>query len=319
MVYLSGTDCWLHTVKRQVARLSLGSFSVVRFDSRTSGCISPFRAFSNSHKAGSSPADCDIIQGPSLLRTAAVHRPRPSLLFLPGLRSLPFWTQFDGETNRVAYQDAQIQHVVTHLEAHVATFQAEYGKAKESQLSSDYSTETEHHSLHEGTWDWHSYMTKGIPCSPDSPFSKHFPETSKVLQQLEKDMMLFTGTPFGYAFFSTLHPQSKIAAHCAPMNLRLRVHVPLQVPAEPIGVQERPSCGIRVGPTTRTWQEGRAFVLDDAYEHEVWNETDTERVLLLVDVWHPDVTLQERASIERLFLHAREQGWWSTTGERSSS
>ena len=46
---------------------------------------------SSSTSDASAPSNCDIIKGPSLLRTI-VHRPRPSLLFLPGLRSLPFWT-----------------------------------------------------------------------------------------------------------------------------------------------------------------------------------------------------------------------------------
>jgi hypothetical protein len=33
-----------------------------------------------------------IIQGPSLLTNTNVYRPSPSVFFLPGLRSLPFWT-----------------------------------------------------------------------------------------------------------------------------------------------------------------------------------------------------------------------------------
>ena len=28
------------------------------------------------------------------------------------------------------------------------------------------------------------------------------------------------------------------------------------------------------------------MVFDDSYEHEVWNKTEEERVLLLVDFWH---------------------------------
>ena len=36
----------------------------------------------------------------------------------------------------------------------------------------------------------------------------------------------------------------------------------------------------------REWKEGKCLVFDDAYEHEVWNKTGEERVLLLVDFWH---------------------------------
>jgi len=124
---------------------------------------------------------------------------------------------------------------------------------------------------------------------------------------------LFDGTPFGYAFFSTLHAHSKINAHTAPMNLRLRLHLPLIVPTKAEGEEEesRPACGIRVGNITRRWQAGKALVLDDCFEHEVWNSTNSERVLLLVDVWHPDVTMQERDETRAMFRGATAQGWLS--------
>jgi hypothetical protein len=259
------------------------------------------RSFSNKAPA---PEHCDIIKGPSLLRTT-VARPRPSLLFLPGLRSLPFWTKWDGSTNtnRVAYQDETIS----------------------PNMKSDYQTDTEH-SLHKGTWDWHSYMTKG---TLQGNFATHFPETTTILQVLRDEGLLFEGTPFGYSFFSTLHAQSSIEPHSAPMNFRVRVHLPLIVPEESTDntnntdqqqqqqQQEegkRPCCGMRVGQSVRSWDKGRALVFDDAYEHEVWNDHEKQnRVLLLVDLWHPDVTKEERQDIVQLFQHARDQGWWSNT------
>jgi aspartyl/asparaginyl beta-hydroxylase (cupin superfamily) len=39
------------------------------------------------------------------------------------------------------------------------------------------------------------------------------------------------------------------------------------------------ACGIRVGEEVRPWIEGKAMLFDDAYEHEVWNHTDQERVV----------------------------------------
>jgi beta-hydroxylase len=35
------------------------------------------------------------------------------------------------------------------------------------------------------------------------------------------------------------------------------------------------------------WEEGRSVVFDDTYMHEVWNETDEERVVLFVDFTRP--------------------------------
>lgn len=130
------------------------------------------------------------------------------------------------------------------------------------------------------------------------------------------------GTPFSFSFFSTLHAQSVIAPHSGPSNLRLRCHLPLIVPkargkkcgsqassasATPDGatsssppsssppideydsledIQAAVPCGIRIGDQVRAWEEGKCLVFDDAYDHEVWNGTEEERVLLLVDFWH---------------------------------
>jgi hypothetical protein len=203
-----------------------------------------------------------------------VHRPQPSLLFLPGLRSLPFWTQWDGENNRVAYNDPVISKVTAHLESHVDAIRSEYHRVATG-LKTDYEADTEH-SLHKGIWDWHSYMTKG---NVKDDFIRQFPATSQILQELRDQGHLFEGTPFGYTFFSTLHGNSRIEPHTGPMNLRVRIHLPLVVPKE--DTADEVKCGIRVGPVTKRWTEGKAMVLDDAFEHEVWNETDQNRVLLL--------------------------------------
>jgi len=39
-------------------------------------------------------------------------------------------------------------------------------------------------------------------------------------------------------------------------------------------------------------------VFDDSFEHEVWNNSTESRVILLVDVWHPELTLNERVILE---------------------
>lgn len=41
---------------------------------------------------------------------------------------------------------------------------------------------------------------------------------------------------------------------------------------------------------------GKCLVFDDCYEHEVWNKTDKERVLLLFDLWHPDLVEEVRGT-----------------------
>lgn len=236
-------------------------------------------------------------------------RPRPSLMLVPGLRSLPFWTSFDGKANRVAYQDPLVGKVVKHLESNYELIRQEYIEKSKS-VFSDYDVsgrggEHADDALHKGTWDWHSYMLKG---KVQAQFIQHFGATASILQQLRDDDVLFEGTPFGFAFLSRLAGKSSIQPHTAPMNFRLRLHLPLVVPPEE-GHSSYPQCGIRVGSSVQRWVEGKALVLDDSYEHEVWNDTDSERVLLLVDVWHPDLKAEEKSQITGMFLHAQEQGW----------
>ncbi|HJU41002.1 MAG TPA: aspartyl/asparaginyl beta-hydroxylase domain-containing protein, partial [Tahibacter sp.] len=36
------------------------------------------------------------------------------------------------------------------------------------------------------------------------------------------------------------------------------------------------------------------------YEHEAWNRSDRTRVVLIFDVWHPDLTDVERAAVTDL-------------------
>eukprot|EP00966_Prymnesium_polylepis_P084105 1946792-Prymnesium_polylepis.2 len=58
---------------------------------------------------------------------------------------------------------------------------------------------------------------------------------------------------------------------------------------------------MRVAGEERRWEVGRALIFDDAFEHEVWNDTDAERVVLLLDLWHPDLQPAEIEAIRALF------------------
>jgi len=60
-------------------------------------------------------------------------------------------------------------------------------------------------------------------------------------------------------------------------------------------------CGMRVGYEVLPWRVGQAVCFDDSFEHEVWNRTSVDRVVLLFDVWHPDLTLAERIAVTGMF------------------
>jgi aspartate beta-hydroxylase len=85
--------------------------------------------------------------------------------------------------------------------------------------------------------------------------------------------------------FSLLRPGAHIPPHTGILNTRLIVHLPLLVP---------PACQLRVGNETRTWEEGKAWVFDDSIEHEAWNRSDETRVILLLEIWRPELNERER-------------------------
>jgi aspartyl/asparaginyl beta-hydroxylase (cupin superfamily) len=81
------------------------------------------------------------------------------------------------------------------------------------------------------------------------------------------------------------------------VNTRLICHLPLIVPE---------NCGaIRVGNETRPWVEGELLIFDDSMVHEAWNDSDEERVVLLFDIWRPELTEEERVLVTTVLTAAR--------------
>mmetsp|Transcript_58696 Transcript_58696/g.191416 ORF Transcript_58696/g.191416 Transcript_58696/m.191416 type:complete len:371 (-) Transcript_58696:32-1144(-) len=119
---------------------------------------------------------------------------------------------------------------------------------------------------------------------------------------------------YSHAFFSALTPGSHILKHHGPSNRMLRVWLPI--------------CGLegfrlRVGDTIVQPNAGEAFIWDHSFEHEAWHEGDETRVVLIVDIWHPDLTEPEvkflgtlqscrlragRALVERAAAEQEERG-----------
>ena len=97
------------------------------------------------------------------------------------------------------------------------------------------------------------------------------------------------------AFFSILKPGGHIPPHTGVTNTRAIVHLPLIVPD---------GCAFRVGGETRAWREGEAFAFDDTIEHEAWNRSDAQRIVLIFDVWNPHLSAAEQANLAKLFAVA---------------
>jgi aspartyl/asparaginyl beta-hydroxylase (cupin superfamily) len=119
--------------------------------------------------------------------------------------------------------------------------------------------------------------------------SDHFTRTLHQVEQLDLPHITVRAPS---VLFSRLAAGARIPPHHGVMNARLICHLPLVVP---------PSCGFRVGGETREWREGELLVFDDTVEHEAWNNGSSNRIILIFDVWRPEIDGEERRAITALF------------------
>ncbi|NP_001171320.1 aspartyl/asparaginyl beta-hydroxylase isoform 3 [Mus musculus] len=114
---------------------------------------------------------------------------------------------------------------------------------------------------------------------------KGAPKTCALLEKFSET----TGCRRGQIKYSIMHPGTHVWPHTGPTNCRLRMHLGLVIPKE--------GCKIRCANETRTWEEGKVLIFDDSFEHEVWQDASSFRLIFIVDVWHPELTPQQRRSL----------------------
>ncbi|XP_024248382.1 aspartyl/asparaginyl beta-hydroxylase isoform X12 [Oncorhynchus tshawytscha] len=98
-----------------------------------------------------------------------------------------------------------------------------------------------------------------------------------------------TGCKRGQIKFSVMQPGTHVWPHTGPTNCRLRMHLGLVIP--------KTGCKIRCTNDTRAWEEGKVLIFDDSFEHEVWQDANSYRLIFIVDVWHPELTQYQRQTL----------------------
>lgn len=115
----------------------------------------------------------------------------------------------------------------------------------------------------------------------------------------------------GQVYFSIHSGGTHVTPHCGTTNTRLRCHLGLVIPE---------GCRIRVGSEICHWQEGRCLIFDDSFEHEVWHDGDRDRVVLILDVWHPELRPAEAWAIHELIkMSLKDRRYWRRAGGKASS
>lgn len=85
---------------------------------------------------------------------------------------------------------------------------------------------------------------------------------------------------------SILKPKTHIPPHYGLSNFKLTLHLPILVPEGELS--------ITVGKQSRIWTEGQHLLFDDSYLHEAENMSDKTRMVLIADIWHPDLSRLEQ-------------------------
>lgn len=103
------------------------------------------------------------------------------------------------------------------------------------------------------------------------PNCQRCPETCKALAKVPNMIQ---------AFFSILDPGKSVPKHEGPYLGYLRYHLGLRVP------KDNPP-KIVVNGQDYVWKEGEAVMFDDSWPHEVINNSNEQRAVLIVDVRRP--------------------------------
>ncbi|WP_159759933.1 aspartyl/asparaginyl beta-hydroxylase domain-containing protein [Sphingomonas sp. 8AM] len=117
---------------------------------------------------------------------------------------------------------------------------------------------------------WRSYFLWGYGYRIDDNLTR-CPRTRDVLASIPG---------LATAFFSILAPGTHIPPHRGVSKGLITCHLALIVP-------RAGDVRMRVQDRIVRWSEGETLVFDDTYDHEVWNDTDGTRVVLLIQFERP--------------------------------
>jgi aspartate beta-hydroxylase len=223
----------------------------------------------------------------TLLRKKPVYRPQPTFMYFPRLPAIEFYERSD-----FPWLDS--------IEAATDDIRAELVKV----LQEGPSVLTPYVDIPAGMpldqwrelnqsrrWGVYYLWQEGVTVEDHIA---RFPRTVKALEAWPQCKVPGCSPT---AVFSILDAKTRIPAHTGVSNTRLIVHLPLIVP---------PGCGFRVGAERREWHPGKAFVFDDTFEHEAWNDSEVPRAVLILDIWSPYVSIAERELVSRVSADVSE-------------
>lgn len=215
---------------------------------------------------------------------------QPNFLYVPGLKSTGFFDVDD---------IPGLASFIQRLEHFKPEFHRLVTKNKSNYVDlMGYTPDSEQWNiLKQGNWlSQHLVNASGSDCN-----------TIEGLADLFTDPVIADCPPHApEAFISYLLPKVKIPPHFGLSNVKLTVHIPINVNA---------ASSLTVGTETRGWQNPnqKALIFDDSFLHSAENMGDEIRSVLIFDIWNPHLTEQEKSGVRELV--ATYQHWFEVYGK----
>lgn len=210
---------------------------------------------------------------------APLYLQQPSMFYYPGLPQRTFYerSEFDWVADFEASANALLGEYMALL-GDAEPF-VPYVERSESRPA------PANHLLDDASWGAAFLWRDGAP----TDLGKRTPLTLAALAKTPQPVIT-RRSPM--ALYSRLSPDTHIKPHHGLLNTRLICHLPLVAPD---------GCGLRVGHETRHWRFGEMLIFDDSMEHEAWNRGNSDRTILLFEIWRPEIPQQDREALAILF------------------
>jgi Aspartyl/Asparaginyl beta-hydroxylase len=113
-----------------------------------------------------------------------------------------------------------------------------------------------------------------------------FPKTYELLRSLNIPLAVRG------VCFARQAPKSGVQPHSDGRNFILTSHLGLQIPD---------GCWMQSGDERRGWEAGKLTTLDTSFTHSTGNPSDSDRHVLIIDYWHPELTEAERSALDFIY------------------
>ncbi|MEA3388540.1 aspartyl/asparaginyl beta-hydroxylase domain-containing protein [Sphingobium sp. CCH11-B1] len=215
-----------------------------------------------------------------LLGRSDIYLQQPSMFYFPDLPQRAFYERHEFEW--VPAVEAKTDAIIGELQAVLAKEQefAPYVQTSAGRPSPN-------NPLHnDPSWGALYFWQGGATVAENAA------RCPSVMEALELAPMPVIDARSPMALWSLLKPGTHIRPHNGLLNTRLICHLPLLAPDH---------CALRVGAETRPWRKGELLLFDDSIEHEAWNRSQQTRVVLLFEIWRPEIGMDERQALTHLF------------------